>query len=261
MLIDFVIKQIFKIMIFIIKLGPIPRHIGFIMDGNRRFARKLKIQPFEGHFFGFKQLEETLKWSLTLEIKTITIYAFSIENFKRPAEEVDAIFDLAEKKFKEFLEKKSWVHENGICVRLIGDLSLLRPSTREIASKLMWETRHNNNAILNIACPYTSTEEISTAAEIIKEALDAGKLLDVDISQHLMDQVLYTCDQDSLDILVRTSGEVRLSDFMLWQASRDCYIHFVDVLWPEFSFWNMLPILLCFQCNYLALEVRSAMFI
>ena len=147
------------------------------------------------------------------------------------------------------MKKDSFVSRNGICVRLIGNISLLRPSTLQVAKKLMWYTRNNTKAILNIACPYTSQEEMETAASDILAALDDGSLHSIDISQHLMDACMYTQDCPVLDLLIRTSGEVRLSNFMLWQASRDTFIHFVDVMWPEFSFWQIIPILLCFQCN------------
>ena len=141
--------------------------------------------------------------------------------------------------------------KNGICVRLIGNLSLLPPSTLKIAKQLMWHTRTNSNgAVLNIACPYTSQEEMERAAkDIVEFGLQDGLLLPIDISQHLMDSCMYTQDCPPLDLLVRTSGEVRLSNFLLWQASRDTFVHFVHVMWPEFTFWHMLPILLCFQCN------------
>ena len=224
------------------------------MDGNRRFAKQLHLSANHGHSFGFRQLEATLEWCLELKVKVVTCYAFSIENFKRSPGEVDALFDLAEEKFTEYLKKDAFIHRKGICVRVIGDLDLLRPSTKRAVQKLMWSSRHGKNAILNIACPYTSGHEMKQAANFIRKALESGQLLPVDVSQHLMDACMFTQQEAPLDILVRTSGEVRLSDFMLWQTSRDTYVHFVNVLWPDFSFWDMLPILLCFQCNSLLLE-------
>ncbi|KAJ3347962.1 hypothetical protein HDU91_006665 [Kappamyces sp. JEL0680] len=200
----------------------------------------------------------TLEWCLDLHIRVVTVYAFSIENFKRSQVEVDTLFDLAEEKFAEFLRKDAFIHQRGICVRVIGDLDMLRPSTRLAVQKLMWSSRNGKNAVLNIACPYTSKHEMKHAAEGISLALSEGRLLPVDVSQHLFDACMFTHEDTlPLDILVRTSGEVRLSDFMLWQASRDTYVHFVDVLWPDFSFWDMLPIMLCFQCNSLFLQVGS----
>lgn len=165
------------------------------------------------------------------------------------------MFDLADAKFQDFLKNGSFIRENGIRVRLVGNIQLLRPSTLQIAQQLMWETRHGSNVTLNIACPYTSEQEMENAALDLQKALQDGQLFPIDISQHLMDQCMYTQDDAPLDLLVRTSGEVRLSNFMLWQVSRDAYVHFVDVMWPEFTFWHMLPILLCFQCNSLFLEV------
>jgi ditrans,polycis-polyprenyl diphosphate synthase len=131
---------------------------------------------------------------------------------------------------------------------LIGDLTLLPESTRLAAYKLMRETRHGTKCIFNIACPYTSHEEMETAMKLISHAVEVGKLQSDDISQTLMDMSLYT--HEPVDIMVRTSGEVRLSDFMLWQVSLDCYIHFINVLWPEFTFWDMLPILLKYQAHH-----------
>lgn len=139
-------------------------------------------------------------------------------------------------------------------MRLIGDLSLLRPSTKEIAYKLMWETRNESNAILNIACPYTSTEELSTVFKTIKDAKNTSQITKSDITVDLVDRLLYT--DVPLDIMIRTSGESRLSDFMVWQVSifnqtsRCTNIHFVQALWPEFSFWDMVPILFKFQSNF-----------
>lgn len=142
-------------------------------------------------------------------------------------------------------------------MRLIGDLNLLRPSTLAVAKQLMWQTRHHKNAVLNIACPYTSQQEMEMAACDIRRGIADGKLMPVDVSQHLMDSCMYTQDCPPLDLMVRTSGEVRLSNFLLWQASRDAYVHFVDVMWPAFNFWHMLPILLCFQCNSFFQQVFS----
>ncbi|KAJ3322811.1 hypothetical protein HDV06_002672 [Boothiomyces sp. JEL0866] len=181
------------------------------------------MESYRGHSYGFKQLENTLEWCMAIGIKVVSVYAFSIENFKRTQKEIDVLMDLAEEKFEEFLKQDAFINRNGICVRVIGDLSLLRPTTRKAAEKLMWHTRNGSNAILNIACPYTSREEMNTAINVVKLAVDSGKLEKGDVTEHLLDDCMYTQDSYPLDIMVRTSGEVRLSDYMLWQKDRDAY--------------------------------------
>ncbi|KAJ3275889.1 hypothetical protein HDV01_006755 [Terramyces sp. JEL0728] len=179
------------------------------------------MESYKGHSYGFKQLENTLEWCMAIGIKVVSVYAFSIENFKRTQKEIDVLMDLAEEKFGEFLKQDAFINRNGICVRVIGDLSLLRPTTRKAAEKLMWHTRNGTNAILNIACPYTSREEMDTAIKGVQNAIADGKLEKSDVTEYLLDDCMYTQDSYPLDVMVRTSGEVRLSDYMLWQVGFD----------------------------------------
>jgi ditrans,polycis-polyprenyl diphosphate synthase len=244
-MLSLLIELMFKLAIFIIQLGPIPEHIAFIMDGNRRFARSRDLNTQKGHYQGFQNLEETLKWCLLLKVKVITVFAFSIENFKRTKEEVDYLFDLADLKFGEFLSNQSFIKKNNICVRFVGDLDLLRPSTLRIVKRLMWETKDNTRFILNVACPYTFTHEYTT---VLTKIIDHG-FKEPEITRELISNALFTT---KVDILVRTSGEKRLSDFLLFQCSEDCVIYFINCLWPEFTFWHMLPLLFRFQLNYSA---------
>ncbi|EGF81244.1 hypothetical protein BATDEDRAFT_10818 [Batrachochytrium dendrobatidis JAM81] len=244
-----------KITLSILVLGPVPKHVAFVMDGNRRFAKRLHLQPSEGHQLGFKKLEETLDWCMKLGIKVVTVYAFSIENFKRPKEEVDVLMELAERKFGEFVTKSDLVQKHGISIRVIGDTKLLREPVYKAACKVTSETCNNTGAILNICCPYTSQNEILVAMQEVVQGVQSGKVLESDVCEKMIEQCLYTEECPPLDVLVRTSGEARLSDFMLWQAGRDCLLHFPKKLWPEFSFWDMLPILLHYQANYAKIKV------
>ncbi|KAI8893678.1 putative undecaprenyl diphosphate synthase-domain-containing protein [Globomyces pollinis-pini] len=227
-----------------LKLGKIPQHVAFIMDGNRRYARKKSLQPHQGHAFGFEQLHQTLDWSMKLGVKVVTVYAFSIDNFKRSQIEIDTIFDLAERKFDEFLKEDALIQKHGICVKLIGNLELLRQTTKDAAYKLMWNTRNNVNATLYIACPYTSIEEMNTVLGGIYQNLQQTNIGISDITREFIGKCLYT--KEPLDLLIRTSGEVRLSDFMLW-VSNGCTVHFIQTLWPEFTLFDMLPILISYQ--------------
>uniref|UniRef100_A0A2K5YZ53 ditrans,polycis-polyprenyl diphosphate synthase [(2E,6E)-farnesyldiphosphate specific] n=3 Tax=Cercopithecidae TaxID=9527 RepID=A0A2K5YZ53_MANLE len=170
----------------IIKAGPMPKHIAFIMDGNRRYAKKCQVERQEGHSQGFNKLAETLRWCLNLGILEVTVYAFSIENFKRSKSEVDGLMDLARQKFSRLMEEH-------------------------------------------------------------------------DISESLLDKCLYTNRSPHPDILIRTSGEVRLSDFLLWQTSHSCLV-FQPVLWPEYTFWNLFEAILQFQMNHSVLQKARDMY-
>ncbi|KAF7273284.1 hypothetical protein GWI33_014005 [Rhynchophorus ferrugineus] len=203
----------------ILACGPVPRHIAFIMDGNRRYAKKKQIDKAVGHSRGFEKLSECLRWCLELNIKEVTVYAFSIENFKRSKEEVDALMELARSKFTKLFEEKDKLMENGICIRVIGNLSLLPEDIRKLIAKAMILTKDNNKAILNVAFAYTSREEMTHSIQTIVEGVKNGDIVKEDIDEDLISNCLYTNLSPNPDLLIRTSGEVRLSDFLLWQIS------------------------------------------
>lgn len=162
--------------------------------------------------------------------------------------------DLASEKFKKLLEEESKLMLEGVCVRIIGDLSLLRKDLQKLIAKAMLLTKDNTKSYLNIAFAYVSREEISTSIKnVIKGTED--KFLEVDdVTETLLSQSLYL--NSFPDLLIRTSGEVRLSDFLLWQSS-NCVIYFSDVLWPEFSFWNFVLCILHYQKSYYNLKPRN----
>uniref|UniRef100_A0A8D2KNZ7 Alkyl transferase n=1 Tax=Urocitellus parryii TaxID=9999 RepID=A0A8D2KNZ7_UROPR len=203
----------------IIKAGPMPKHIAFIMDGNRRYAKKCQVERQEGHSQGFNKLAETLRWCLNLGILEVTVYAFSIENFKRSKSEVDGLLDLARQKFTCLMEEQEKLQKHGVCIRVLGDLHLLPLDLQELIAQAVQATKNYNN----------------------------------DISESLLDKCLYTNHSPHPDILIRTSGEVRLSDFLLWQTSHSCLV-FQPVLWPEYTFWNLCEAILQFQMNHSMLQ-------
>ncbi|XP_021562145.1 dehydrodolichyl diphosphate synthase complex subunit DHDDS isoform X3 [Carlito syrichta] len=206
----------------IIKAGPMPKHIAFIMDGNRRYAKKCQVERQEGHSKGFNKLAETLRWCLNLGILEVTVYAFSIENFKRSKSEVDGLMDLARQKFSRLMEEKEKLQRHGVCIRVLGDLHLLPLDLQEL----------------------------------IAQAVQATKNYNSDISESLLDKCLYTNHSPHPDILIRTSGEVRLSDFLLWQTSHSCLV-FQPVLWPEYTFWNLFEAILQYQMNHSMLQQKA----
>ncbi|XP_044252821.1 dehydrodolichyl diphosphate synthase complex subunit DHDDS [Tribolium madens] len=240
----------------VIKCGPIPRHIAFIMDGNRRYATKNKVEKAEGHIKGFDKLAETLQWCLELGVKEVTVYAFSIENFKRSREEVDTLMKLATEKFQQLLDEKEKIMSEGVCIRIIGNLGLLSPELRRLTAQAELMTKDNNKAFLNVAFSYTSRDEIfNTVKRIVKGVQD--EVLDVeDIDEDLISGALYTNCSPDPDLIVRTSGEVRFSDFLLWQISNS-FISFTKVLWPEFCIWHLLACIFYYQRSYKDLQHKK----
>lgn len=237
----------------ILRSGQIPRHVAFIMDGNRRYANKQHVEKVQGHKKGFDKLAETLQWCLDLGIPEVTVYAFSIENFKRTKEEVDGLMELARQKFQRLLDEKEKLMEHGVCVRVIGNLGLIPEDIRRLIAEAMIITKNNNKAFLNVAFAYTSRDEITCAIKDILKGVNDSDLLSEDINEDLISKCLYTYNSPNPDLLIRTSGEVRLSDFLMWQVSNSC-IYFADVLWPEFSAWDLISAVFYYQRCHKNLE-------
>ena len=228
-----------------VRKGPIPKHIGIIMDGNRRYAKKMGLDPKVGHVLGAKKLEEVLKWCLELGIKEVTLYAFSTENFKRRKEEIEHIFNLMKKKLKE-LERSDVIHKNRVQIRFIGRLELLPMDLRELMKKLERMTKNYRNYRLNIAVAYGGRSEILDAIKgIVKDALE-GKLRVEDITEKTISKYLYTKDSLDPDLIIRTSGEERLSNFLIWQSAYS-ELYFVDAFWPEFTKLDFLLAIRSYQ--------------
>lgn len=233
----------------VLKAGPVPRHVAFIMDGNRRFARKNSMDCVQGHIMGFDKLSETLEWCNNIGIQEVTVYAFSIENFKRSQQEVDGLMELARQKFARLNEEKENLNKYGVCIRVLGNLSLLPQDVQECIAEAVTMTKHNNRAVLNVCFAYTSRDEIANAMREMADGVERGILRESDISEGLLEKCLYTCKSPNPDILVRTSGEVRLSDFLLWQTTHSC-LSFMRVLWPEFSIWHLYAGVLHYQRHH-----------
>ncbi|ORX43408.1 Di-trans-poly-cis-decaprenylcistransferase [Piromyces finnis] len=244
-------KIYYKWCLNIIKQYEIPKHIGFIMDGNRRYARMNNINPYVAHLRGFENLELNLEWLLYMGVKVVTVYAFSIENFKRTNSEVQALFEITKNKMKEFNTHGHFLSESGIKLNVLGDLSLLPPDVNEAINEAVENTKNNNNFILNICFAYTSRYEITNAIKNVVKDVQEGKLSSDDITEETIEKKLLTSSCPPVDILVRTSMETRFSDFLLWQICDDTQIHFIDVYWPVFNFWNMIPVILSYQRNLL----------
>lgn len=238
----------------ILKKGHVPKHIAFIMDGNRRYAKKSNTKTIEGHSKGFDKLAETLQWCLDLGVKEVTVYAFSIENFKRTEEEVNGLMDLARLKFKRLIEEKDKLNERGVRVRVLGNIELLPRDLIELIKEAMHITKDNKEAFLNIAFSYTSRDEMVETSRILIDGLRNNEISEADLSMDLFDKCLYTAPSPEPELIIRTSGETRLSDFMLVQ-SKSSFLYFCEKLWPEFSAWNLIRAVFSYQYDFYTSEM------
>ncbi|PYH45300.1 undecaprenyl diphosphate synthase family protein [Aspergillus saccharolyticus JOP 1030-1] len=340
---EFVIAQLRELLVGAIRQGPVPQHIAFVMDGNRRFARSHGIETVEGHNMGFEALARILEVCYKSGVKVVTIYAFSIENFKRSKFEVDALMEMARVKLSQMAQHGEILDRYGAKVRVLGRLDMLKPDVLAAVNRAVEMTSGNGERILNICFPYTSRDEITgairdtvsaysqplpadrpsvasqrtpfsethitqniraqaqhtkaddppsdieTASESSGEdgslkthhsnqVYESGSSFSSSSTLHLGGQTdaangrensprkeravymspetitrqtltehMFTGDNPPLDLLVRTSGVERLSDFMLWQCHEETEIVFLDVLWPDFDLWHFLPVLLGWQ--------------
>ena len=333
---EYLVQRLRELLIGSLKYGPIPQHIAFVMDGNRRYARKNKVETVEGHHMGFEALARILEVCYKSGVKVVTIYAFSIENFKRSKYEVDALMDMAKTKLVQMSQHGELFDRYGASVRILGDRSLVREDVLKQVDRAVIMTEHNDQAVLNVCFPYTSREEIThSIRETVKDfskaperphikrpfseshiqrnirsrqlsavteeerptqflALpreDSGVFASDNESTELSDEQdleassnlnpassrtshspspvlkpththfldpetidsftltknMYTSDAPPLDLLIRTSGVSRLSDFMLWQCHEDTEVRVLDCLWPEFDLWQFLPVLVEWQ--------------
>mmetsp|Transcript_45111 Transcript_45111/g.116674 ORF Transcript_45111/g.116674 Transcript_45111/m.116674 type:complete len:374 (-) Transcript_45111:112-1233(-) len=218
----------------------VPRHVAFIMDGNRRWARKRKLEVTEGHKMGYNALKSLLELCEAFGVKTVSVYAFSIENFKRSAQEVSTLMELAAEKFEEMLFRGDVVQKHDVRVRVLGAVHMLPEKLQVRLARAVSETKHRSTVTLNICFPYTSTEEIGRAKKLYEEYASncATKPSDIEAAS-MVDKLLYTREDSRVDLLLRTSGEVRFSDFMTWQCGF-AQLQFVEALWPDFGFVEMM---------------------
>lgn len=232
----------------VVRAGPVPRHVAFIMDGNRRFARERGWLVETGHRHGYQKLEEALRWCCELGVHGVTVYAFSIENFKRSAEEVQALMEMTAEKLRAMSDEQSIVQRNGVRVLVVGDLTRVSDSLRSEMRRVMRMTQGNSRHTLTVCFSYTARHEIAAAVRRLGTACDSGRLEPSDIHAELLERSLLTASPAAVpvDLIVRTSGEQRLSDFLLWQSAT-CAVAFTRVLWPELSLARFLSVLLRFQ--------------
>ena len=214
--------------------STVPKHVGIIMDGNRRFAKRLMLKPWQGHEWGAKKLQDVLEWGRELGVEELTFYGFSIENFDRPKDEFDFLMNLALKTFTDWYspENLAKLAKHGVRMSFIGRISMFPQNVQDAMHKLEEATKNNSKYIVNFAVAYGGRAEILDATKKVAQMVKDGKL-DVDkINEDVFQKQLYT--ESEPDLIIRTSGEMRTSGFLLWQSSY-AELFFCDNAWPEFT--------------------------
>lgn len=229
----------------LVRKEPVPRHLGLIMDGNRRFARDHGLLVEEGHLQGKDKLEELLNWCLETGVRILTVYALSTENLNRSEEEVSQLMDLFAEAFRD-IARDARVHKHRIHVAAIGNRSVLRADVVAAIDLAENATRDYSDYFYNVAIAYGGREEIVRAIRRLAAQVAAGTLRPDDIDDRKVSENLYTANLPDPDLVLRTSGEERISNFLLWQVAY-AELYFADVMWPGLTKTDFLRAIRAFQ--------------
>jgi undecaprenyl diphosphate synthase len=223
--------------------GSVPAHIAVIMDGNGRWARGRALPRPLGHHAGMRAVREVIQGCLDAGVGVLTLFAFSQENWQRPAGEIDALMSLLEEYIAREVDN---LRSKGVAVRILGDVERLAPGARRAVDRVMAETAGGTELALNLCISYGSRAEIAQAARGLAEDAAAGRLDPTEIDEEAVARRLYTAPWPDPDLLIRTSGEMRISNFLLWQlAYAELYV--TPVLWPDFTRRHLFEAILEFQ--------------
>lgn len=223
--------------------GDIPRHIAVIMDGNGRWAREQGMRRVQGHTAGVKSVREVTECCAELGVEFLTLYTFSTENWQRPATEIDALMHLLIRSLRKEAET---LLENSIRLQSIGDHSLLPDACRSELDEVIEQTARGDRMTLTLALSYSGRWEIARAARAIAEEVAAGRLKPGDVDEEFVARRLSTGDWPDPDLLIRTGGDQRLSNFLLWQVAYS-ELYFTDVFWPSFRRRHVYEAIRSFQ--------------
>lgn len=225
---------------------PIPKHLGIIMDGNRRYAKEfLEADIDEGHRLGERKIEEVMDWCLEIGVRYVTLFAFSSENFKRDRGEVDFLMELAENSFYEMADNPK-IHKHKVAIRALGDLEALPESVRKAIDYAYEKTGEYSNFTISICIAYGGRQEIVSAVKEIARKVENKEVAVDDINEGMISSHLYTGDMPDPDLILRTSGEVRISNFLLWQLAYS-ELYFTDIYWPGFRRIDFLRAIRSYQ--------------
>ncbi|MBU0472518.1 MAG: di-trans,poly-cis-decaprenylcistransferase [Nanoarchaeota archaeon] len=220
-------------------VSVVPKHVAIILDGNRRFAKRLMIKPWKGHEWGAKKVENLLNWAKELDIRELTLYAFSMQNMNRPKDEFDFLMNLFRKEFSK-MENDSRLEKDKIRINFIGRIHLLPKDLYELFQRIMDKTKNNDKYTINFAIAYGGREEVVDAvmklsADVKKGIVDADK-----VNEELFKNYLYTPDEP--DLVIRTGGDRRTSNFLIWQSNYSEWF-FLEKTWPEFEKEDLIAII------------------
>jgi undecaprenyl diphosphate synthase len=223
--------------------GEVPRHVAIIMDGNGRWATERSMPRPIGHQAGMKSVREVVEAAIEVGVEVLTLFAFSQENWQRPPEEIDALMTLLEEYIAQELED---LRANGVTVTVLGDLERLAPSALTAVDHIMNSTVDGSRLALNLCISYSSRAELTRAARLLAEEAAAGTLDPATITEDMLASKLLTTAWPDPDLLIRTSGEMRISNFLLWQLA---YAEIIvsPVLWPDFDSKNFFEAILDYQ--------------
>ncbi|MBQ6708039.1 MAG: isoprenyl transferase [Clostridia bacterium] len=228
------------------KFDVLPEHIGIIMDGNGRWAKQRGLKRTEGHKEGAKVFKRICEYASDIGIKYLTFYAFSTENWKRPPEEVSVIMDIFRDYLGEAQDRQEENRQKQLRMRFIGIKEGIPEDIQILMDQLEKNSDDKNKTVVNLAINYGGRAEIVNAVKKIGTKVAQGELKAEDINEELISSNLYTADQPDPDIIIRPSGEYRLSNFMIWQAAYSEF-WFSDVLWPDFTEEHLVEVLRDFE--------------
>lgn len=229
-----------------IDLDKVPQHIAIIMDGNGRWAKSRGKSRVEGHKQGAEAMRDVLEGAVRLGVKHVTIYTFSLENWNRPDGEVSALMKLFMSTFNEILTEIDKFRQNGVRVRAIGDTSQLPKAAQHLLKKVVHVTRKHDRLTLTFALSYSSRWEITEATKAIAEKVQKGDLTVEDITEDVFSAHLCTAGTPDPELLIRTSGELRISNYLLWQLAY-AELYFTSTMWPDFRKEDLYEAVHAFQ--------------
>jgi len=232
-------------MTFLAKIDPerLPQHVAIVMDGNGRWATSKGLARTVGHKKGVDAVEEVLEAASNLKIKALTLYAFSTENWKRPEQEVSYIFQLPTIFYQRLLKK---VMKWNVRIKWIGELENMPVQTKKTVDEFEAATKNNTGLIMYLAFNYGSQAEITTTVKKIAQQAIDGEIKIAEITPTFISNSLYTGADSNVDLLIRTSGELRMSNFLLWQCAYSEF-YFTDILWPDFKKMNFYEAIYNYQ--------------
>ena len=228
------------------QFSVLPQHIGIIMDGNGRWAKQRDLPRYKGHIEGAKTFRKIGEFAADVGIKCMTFYAFSTENWKRPQEEVDAIMQLFREYLREAEERQAENEEKGIKLRFLGDRKGIPEDILSLMDQIENGTQYETKVVLNLAINYGGRHEITDGVKKIAEKVKSGEIAVDDITEEMISDSLYTAGSPDPDLIIRPSGEYRLSNFLTWQSAYSEF-WFSDVLWPDFTEENLIEALREFE--------------